>query len=170
MAAPWRRDLLGGVVFRDASRQESLSIDHVRRQTGLATPPRGKPNRCCRALVVAFIASVAKEGCCMFVVVGLWLLAADRSSWDFLATLSAVCDDVEGCRLRHRHQGMTWLAADHGGSLSLAGLSGATHRWKTAQATSSACCHGGRGYVSRVKQGGEVGLWWRLVVVGDRGT
>ena len=99
----------------------------------------------------------------------LWLLAVDRGGWRCVAIVSAVWDDVKGRRLRHRHQGMTWLAADRGGLFSLAELSGALHRRKTAQATSLACGHGGGDYISRVKQGDEVGLWWRLGVVGDPG-
>ena len=75
-----------------------------------------------------------------------------------MATVSAAWDDVKGRRLRQRHQGTTWLAADHGGSFSLVELSGALHRRKMAQATSSACGHGDGNYVSQVKQGDEVGL------------
>ena len=99
----------------------------------------------------------------------LWLLAADRGGWRCMATVSAAWDDVKGLRLRQRHQGTTWLVADRGVSFSLAELSGALHRRKTAQATSLACGHGGGDYISRVKQGDEVGLWWRLGVVGGPG-
>lgn len=73
---------------------------------------------------------VATRDCCT--VVG-WLLAVDYGGWRCLATASAAWDCVLGRRLRQRHRGTTWLAADRGGFLSSAGSSGAVHHQKTAQ-------------------------------------
>ena len=52
--------------------------------------------------------------------VGFGLLAADRGGWHCLAIVSAAWDYVERRRLRHQRHGTTWLAADYGGSSSLA--------------------------------------------------
>ena len=103
-------------------------------------PPCDKLEGCCQARAAAIVVLVAARGWHM--AVG-WLLAVDRHGWRCLATVNAVWDCVGGRRLRQQHHGSTWLAADCGGLLSLAGPLGAVQRRMMAQATSLARYSGG---------------------------
>jgi hypothetical protein len=80
--------------------------------------PHGKLEGCCRAHVEVIDVIMAATSCRM--VTG-WLLVADCAGWRCLAMVSVAWDCVGGWRLRQRHRGMTRLAADRGGLLSLAG-------------------------------------------------
>ena len=57
---------------------------------------------------------------CVVSWVSVWLLAADRGGWRFVATASAVWDCAGGRRSQQRHRGMAKLAADCGRLLFLA--------------------------------------------------
>ena len=126
---PWRRDLLGGVVFRGLARL-GVFLTHWSwaAADGVGYSVVWQAERVLlrsRCGVRSFGGGRRLSHVCR-----LGLLAADHGGWCCLAIVSAAGDCVEGRRLRHRHQGMAWLADDRGGLLSLAGLSGVVHRRK----------------------------------------
>jgi len=135
---PWRRDLLGGVVFRGLARL-GVFLTHW---SWAAADGVGYSTAWQAELVLLSSRGGVRGfggGWRLSHVCRLLLLAADHGGWCCLAIVSAAGDCVEGRRLWHRYHGTTWLAADRGSLLSLAGFSDAVHRRKMAQATSSAC-------------------------------